>query len=237
MEFREKLRRASAKLNKAQASRDVGLKPTIISTYIVKGSIPRADIAMKMARALRVPFEWLVDDAQDWPPPRVEESAIALAPDHELLYEVARRFRLAALRMKDHLDRAEKIDWRAIATQLLSVPVDAKIPAEIQRAIALHHTLDADAFALMTYDPSALVDYFAEPLPGDNLPDRGRELKTDALSKRLVQLKERADLKAVEDAMALRLDAAIFPENKARDEAERLDTIQRSQPKPKRKRA
>ena len=47
----------------------VGLAPTAISNYIASGSIPRADIALKIARAVGVPLDWLIDDSQDFPPP------------------------------------------------------------------------------------------------------------------------------------------------------------------------
>jgi hypothetical protein len=77
MTFREKLRSLGAGVNKSARGVGVGLKPNTISTYMVKGSIPRADIALKMARALGVDVAWLIDDAAPWPPPAPHLAIVA----------------------------------------------------------------------------------------------------------------------------------------------------------------
>jgi transcriptional regulator with XRE-family HTH domain len=70
MTFAEKLRAVSEGVNKARAGKAAGMRSTTISNYIATRSIPRADIALKLARALGVSLEWLVDDAQGMPPVR-----------------------------------------------------------------------------------------------------------------------------------------------------------------------
>lgn len=73
MKFTEKLRLLTDGQNKARIGRCSGLGTTTISNYIAKGSMPRADIAVKMASALNVPIDWLCDDDRDWPPPSSTE--------------------------------------------------------------------------------------------------------------------------------------------------------------------
>lgn len=69
MTVNEKLSRLGTKLNKAEISRRAGLAPTAYSAYALsKGTIPRADIALRLARSIGVSVEWLIDDRQEWPP-------------------------------------------------------------------------------------------------------------------------------------------------------------------------
>ncbi len=118
MRFHEKLRRRVAQLglNKAKAARSVGLPESTISNYLVKEeSLPRIDIASKIARAIQVSLEWLADDSAGWPPPDAgDPSATSQLSDRQLMLEVGKRHRLAELRLLDALDSAEKIDWKAV---------------------------------------------------------------------------------------------------------------------------
>jgi transcriptional regulator with XRE-family HTH domain len=68
MTFQAKLTRLVADRNKSEVSRRAGLIHTAVSSYIARGCIPRADIAMRIARALNVSVEWLLDDSAGWPP-------------------------------------------------------------------------------------------------------------------------------------------------------------------------
>jgi transcriptional regulator with XRE-family HTH domain len=52
----------------------IGVHPITLSSY-TKGTIPGADVAAKLARALGVDPGWLIDDLRGWPPARVETSA------------------------------------------------------------------------------------------------------------------------------------------------------------------
>lgn len=68
MTFTEKLARLTEDRTRARVSRRAGLPPNAISDYVNKGYIPRADTAFRIARALSVSVEWLLDDVQSWPP-------------------------------------------------------------------------------------------------------------------------------------------------------------------------
>ncbi|MGE5610755.1 MAG: helix-turn-helix domain-containing protein [Bacillota bacterium] len=184
----EKLRRLTEGKRKADISRQAGLKPTALSDYINKGYLPRYDIALKIARALAVPVEWFIDDAEDWPPPVLDEYNIALLSDHELLKEFCRRFRLVALRVYDDLNRAAKIDWFSIAKALLSHPVGDQVAHGIGADARLASTLTALGGDLLRFDPSIASIEFHNELPGrdvdpdeltiDRLLSRCRELET-----------------------------------------------------------
>lgn len=54
-----------------------------------KGQMPKADKAVKIAKALEVPCDWLFNDERDWPPP--DRMAAALLSEMELAEELARR--------------------------------------------------------------------------------------------------------------------------------------------------
>ena len=69
MKFADKLSQLTADDNKARLSRAAGLPPNAINDYINKGHRPGIDNALALAKVLRVPLEWLVDDAAEWPPP------------------------------------------------------------------------------------------------------------------------------------------------------------------------
>ena len=137
MDFTSKLRLVSAKINKAQAAISVGLAPTTISNYLATGSIPRADIALKIAQALGVPLDWLVDPSRDYPAPEVKESGSFLSdlPDSALMLEVARRYRMAILDFLDEVKRAAVIDWSKAAAEVESLKSTDKLPEYASRAM------------------------------------------------------------------------------------------------------
>lgn len=68
MTFLQKLARLTADRHKVRISRRAGLAPTTVSNYLNRGSMPGADIAFRLARALNVSVEWMLDDSQGWPP-------------------------------------------------------------------------------------------------------------------------------------------------------------------------
>jgi len=69
MNFTEKLSRLTADRSKSEVARAASLSATTISNYIARGSLPRYDIAVRIARAVGVSVEWMLDDAADFPPP------------------------------------------------------------------------------------------------------------------------------------------------------------------------
>ena len=116
MKFHEKLRRRvdDLGLNKARAARDVGLPESTISNYLATDeSLPRIDIAAKIAKAIHVPLQWLADDAADWPPPEVIDP-LERMDDDILMFEVCKRHRRELKPFFQAIECAEKEDWKGI---------------------------------------------------------------------------------------------------------------------------
>jgi transcriptional regulator with XRE-family HTH domain len=68
MTFSMKLDRLMQDRVQARTAKRAGVSGAAISSYIRGQYGPRAGTAMRLARALNVSFEWLMDDSQDWPP-------------------------------------------------------------------------------------------------------------------------------------------------------------------------
>ena len=68
MTFAEQLQRLTEDRIKSKLSLRAGLPATAINDYIAKGHLPNAVKALRLARALGVSLEWLVDNDQSWPP-------------------------------------------------------------------------------------------------------------------------------------------------------------------------
>ncbi len=131
-----KLHIQAMELNKAKAARSVGLPANTISSYLAKPkSIPRADIALKIARAIRVPVEWLLDDDQDWPPPSLmpRRDVLGVISDKELMNEVCRRYWLYLKDFEDAVSDAEKVDWERARDMAIHSSIAAELDSEVQR--------------------------------------------------------------------------------------------------------
>ncbi len=138
--FHEKLRKCVLEqgLNKARAAREVGLPESTISSYLSKDdSLPRADIAIKIARALKVPFEWLFDDSKSWPPPKEGKPSLESATDEELMAEIDKRYIRLAKEAAARLAQIRKVQWSRVTPRLLAVPMFDKIPRELAEAFDL----------------------------------------------------------------------------------------------------
>lgn len=174
MLFAEKLDKLGKEVNKSRVSRAAGLKANTLSTYIATRSIPRADIALKLARALGVPLEWLVDDTQDWPPPSKSDasgeatSSLQLT-DNELMIEVCRRFRLVAVPFRERLAKAMGIDWNSITSKMLELPIESDLPPEAADATSLAVSLANSVEQLFQFDPDTVVYNYHGALPGKAL--------------------------------------------------------------------
>jgi len=68
MTFHEKLAKLTEDRKKTVISRRAGLPPTAINNYISKQQTPSCVVALRIARALHVSVDWLIDDSQTWPP-------------------------------------------------------------------------------------------------------------------------------------------------------------------------
>ncbi len=72
MTAREKLNRLIDDRNRANVARRCGLKASTMHAICHRGVEPRVGNAIKIARELKVPVEWLFDDTADWPPPSAD---------------------------------------------------------------------------------------------------------------------------------------------------------------------
>lgn len=68
MTFHEKLKRLCEDRSQCAVSRRAGLSETAVARVLARKQLPRSDRALSLARALSVSVEWLLDDAQGWPP-------------------------------------------------------------------------------------------------------------------------------------------------------------------------
>jgi len=159
MRFIEKLRRRVNELGvpKARLAESVGLKPTVISSYLAKpDSIPRADIGCKIAQAIHVPCEWLFDDKQDWPPPEPAKApTIADLPDQELMLETARRWLKENESFLAALDEAEKVDWDKVAAAMVKHTENKPLPGIVSMDAwsAIESLETSFLFATRRFDP------------------------------------------------------------------------------------
>jgi transcriptional regulator with XRE-family HTH domain len=173
MTFTEKLKKCGQDVNKAKAGETAGLGPTTISNYIAKGSIPRADIALKIARALDVPFEWLIDPDQSWPPPAKSKSERSLTdvPYTELGRELGRRYRLELLDVLAALDHANREDWSSAIEAVRSLKPDHPIPPRAARLMAqLQRIIEQTLTVTLRYDVRLVADFLHDQLPGRDRP-------------------------------------------------------------------
>lgn len=130
VQFTEKLARLTDDLNKSQVARDAGLSPTAISDYLQKGYIPRIDNALALARALKVPLDWLADNDQDWPPPTSPGAPLSTVSDRDLMTEACRRYLVAATDVRQKLEAVARTNWAEVAKGILGVPLDQPMANE-----------------------------------------------------------------------------------------------------------
>ena len=207
MQFVEKLKALVADKNKSDLARRAGLSATAISDYLLKGYIPRADKALALARALKVPLDWLLDDQQDWPAPAPDEFPLTNVSDADLMGEACRRQRLEALRLRAALDRIERLDWSEVARRILTANGDETAAPELR----LLDEVGTSLYRLRQYDTSHAEQFYLNTLPGKDVP--WAELKPDRLRARWYEQRDRlAGLAAVQDFMH---DAPMRPPNEA----------------------
>lgn len=173
MTFHEKLRRrVQEKIgNKAKAARDAGLPESTISSYLSKhASLPRIDIALKIARAIDVPLEWLADDSKDWPPPKAEEiPPLMKVSPNDLMFDVARRHREIALDLLRNFDAAASIDWEKAAMDFGRLPPNKPLPSHIARAVSILQSIELSFNSYrQTFDPIFYATVHHNELPGSD---------------------------------------------------------------------
>lgn len=125
---------------KSAVAESAGISPSVLSKYINRGSIPPANIALKLAAALDVPLDWLVDDTRGFPPPKADHTAIsAESLDHaDLMDELAKRYLRTRLRLERDSEQFLDLDLAPIARAHLQFlnsgdPIDPKTRAILDR--------------------------------------------------------------------------------------------------------
>ena len=72
MTFQQKMQALMQDRKHSVVAKRVGVHPITLASYINHGAMPAANIAARIAKSLGVDPGWLIDDARDWPPIRVE---------------------------------------------------------------------------------------------------------------------------------------------------------------------
>jgi transcriptional regulator with XRE-family HTH domain len=124
VKFGEKLKKLTEGMNRSEISRRADLPSQYIANYITRDSIPSASIALSLARALDVPVEWLIDDQQDFPPPKTGTMSLKNATDAELIEEVETRYQRAAVALLDTLEKLKSMDLSKLAREIAATPPD-----------------------------------------------------------------------------------------------------------------
>lgn len=182
MELSKKMIRLTKDRFRADVAREARLPATAISNYINKQQVPRADRALALARALKVPLEWLVDDKQDWPPPDQTKLRIEDVSTGQLIRELARRYRLEMLDLLPLWNEVQSIDWAALQK---SLPAKGEpVSANVKRQLGLLYRWYEHWWAIQgRYDPQFVADMMHAELPGADLPLEATQIWT--LDKRL----------------------------------------------------
>jgi transcriptional regulator with XRE-family HTH domain len=140
MKFSEKLAKLTEGRNRSDLARAVRLPPSILSNYINRGSTPRADIALSVAKALDVPLQWLVDDEQSWPAPPSPAAAMSTA---QLAEELSRRSAGIVDAIWEKLRAARGADWVELTLTALALDPSKPIPKALQKQLEIPSQLNA----------------------------------------------------------------------------------------------
>ncbi len=77
MEASEKIKQLIGDRNRAKIARRASIGVTTLDGIVNQERKPRVHTAIKLARELNVPVDWLFNDSADWPPPNYEsETAV-----------------------------------------------------------------------------------------------------------------------------------------------------------------
>lgn len=116
--FTRKLARALEGKTARQVAEDAGLSSEqAIYDYLSKQTIPRSATCLRLAKALNVSLEWLVDDTQSVDDPSHLGSNLT---DYDLMLELGRRHVSLAKEAKLCIEQFLKIDWKSEAEFVFS---------------------------------------------------------------------------------------------------------------------
>jgi len=173
MKLYDKLKRLMEGRVQSPVAETAGIGTGTLSKYLKGAVTPGADIALRLARALEVPLEWLVDDEKGWPPPK-NLTNLRDCKDDDLMEEMARRYRHKAEGVTKILHSVmEHDDWLPVARRILDVPFGESIPPDLDKrfaAAASFYTLMIDLNEMMP-DRVAALNYgdLSDPLKANEL--------------------------------------------------------------------
>jgi len=123
---------------------------------------------MRLARALGVPTDWIIDDEQGFPPPPSDADGVAQADNETLMLEVARRYRLEVLDFLQKIEETKAYNIPALIDQMrTNRPEKTSIPPEAINVGSLYFLYlqilgrwDVDTFAQYRHSqlPGAEID-------------------------------------------------------------------------------
>ena len=191
MNFWEKLDRLTAEIGKAKASELAGLPSTAISNYISKHQHPRIDAAFKLAKALGVSLDWLLNDEADFPAERSPKPSLRQAEPDDLVFEVAYRQRQHLARILQALEVAKKTDWRQVRDAMLNWKQGNSIPPQASSLSNTVAILTWEPRWIDVYDPRKAATLHHAQLIGSNR--QASEFAFPAPEERLEELNKNAD--------------------------------------------
>lgn len=158
MDFQEKIRRLVGTRNKSALSKEAGLPATALDAVINKGREPLASNAVRLARVLGAPCEWLFDDAQGWQPPgNIGEESLRSASELQLIERLGAysRLMIRTLRVAAEglpLDRLLRLESLA-ALEHLGPDQQRDLDAGV-RDILLHYgiCMNIDSLSWLVHD-------------------------------------------------------------------------------------
>ena len=80
MTMRRKLKALLADRRATVIAQRAGIHPVTLSSYVARGAMPSAGVAVSLADALGVDVGWLIDDRQGWPPILSKNPTVPPAP-------------------------------------------------------------------------------------------------------------------------------------------------------------
>ena len=77
MTFAEKLKLLLMHRTAREVAAQARIGPSAITNYLRRGSVPSANVALRLAKALDVDLMWLLDDSASWPAPAKPAARVA----------------------------------------------------------------------------------------------------------------------------------------------------------------
>lgn len=237
MEFKDKLEKLLKGRQKQAVAEAAGLVPSALSNFTRRGNVPRADVAFKLAKALDVPLDWLVDDEADFPPPENGGRALKDYEDREIMRDVARRYRLVAVELRTKIRAVDpsiyedvEARWAELLGRALETPLDKPLDQELEDALDVAGGYSSGMFkinALMPDRFARLMEANGDDLPGKGEPDG--PLDADSLRDDYAKIVDQnpIEAKAMMDLIGYREAYDLLPERRE-EFAFYIDSLARS---------